>query len=132
MMRARQMPGEEPRREPIRLAIVVSHPIQHFVSFYRAIAALPGVDLQVIYGSRKGLKAYFDTEMNATLSWNMDLLSGYPHVFLPRADKATESRRTVNDPALSPALDKFGPDAVLIYGYRHRNSGADAIACRRS
>jgi glycosyltransferase involved in cell wall biosynthesis len=126
---ARPVPAHSAAR-PIRLAVVVSHPIQHFVSFYRAIAATPGVDLRVIFGSRLGLKAYFDREMNTTLSWKMDLLSGYPHLFLPKADEATESGRSLNDPALGPALDEFAPDAVLIYGYRHVNSLRALAWCR--
>ena len=120
------------RPSPVRLAIVVSHPIQHFVSFYRAIAARQAVELQVVYGSRQGLKAYFDPEMNTVLSWNMDLLSGYPHVFLPRADEQAHAVTKLNDPGLGPVLDGFRPDAVMIYGYRHVNSLRALYWCRRN
>jgi glycosyltransferase involved in cell wall biosynthesis len=130
MMHRSRTSGAQDCRAPVRLAIVVSHPIQHFVSFYRAIAALQGVDLKVIYGSRKGLKPYFDTEMNATLSWKMDLLSGYSHLFLPGAHDATD-RDHVDDPALAAALDAYDPDAVLIYGYRHGISLRALAWCRR-
>ena len=48
------------RPAPVRLAIVVTHPIQHFVPFYRALAADPGIDLHVLYGAPIGVKSYFD------------------------------------------------------------------------
>ncbi len=92
----------------VRLAIVVSHPIQHFVHFYRALAHEADIDLVVIFATRKGLDAYFDSEMNTTLSWSGDLLSGYRHVFLDGAEKRT---------SLGSALTQFQPDAVLTYGY---------------
>ena len=38
----------------IRLAIVVSHPIQHFCPMYRSIAADPRVDLLVIFAEERG------------------------------------------------------------------------------
>jgi glycosyltransferase involved in cell wall biosynthesis len=125
-------PIEEGHRTPVRLAIAVSHPIQHFVSFYRAIAASPLVDLHVVFGSRQGLKAYFDAEMNTVLSWNMDLLSGYQHVFLPRADEKAHAVTRLNDPGLGPALDRIRPDVVMIYGYRHMNSLRALHWCRRN
>jgi len=64
-----------------KLAIVVSHPIQHFVPFYRALAAHSEIDLIVLFASRIGVQPYFDREMNTTITWNMDLLGGYDHIF---------------------------------------------------
>ncbi len=103
-----------------RLVIVVSHPIQHFVPFYRALAAHPEIDLTVVYCSRIGLEPYFDKGMNTTISWNMDLLSGYDYVFLPEAGEiASTGPREVNNPSITRELGRLKPDTVLIYGYRY-------------
>lgn len=106
-----------------RLAISVSHPIQHFVPFYRALAAQPGIALQVIYGAPIGLKPYFDAEMNTEIAWKMDMTGGYPHVFL-EPDKADSepSFFGLNSPKLAVALTAFAPDAVIIYGYTQMNN----------
>jgi glycosyltransferase involved in cell wall biosynthesis len=97
----------------IRLAISVSHPIQHFVPFYRALAAHPKIDLRVIYRSSMGLKPYFDTQMQAEIAWKMDMTGGYDHVFL-------EDDRAAGVPVtqtMSQALKSFAPDAAIVYGY---------------
>ena len=115
-----------------RLAVVVSHPIQHFAAFYRAIARSGAVDLHVFFGARIGLDPYFDKGMNTTVSWNTDLLSGYAHSFLPKA--ASVKRRTplaLNDPALAGRLSDFAPDVVLIYGYNSINALRALRWCRR-
>ena len=102
-----------------RLAIIVSHPIQHFVPFYRALAADPDIDLHVLFGSRKGLENYYDAEMRTEIAWKMDLLGGYAHAFLS------------DGPArVGAALNALRPDAVLIYGYNQRNAQRALLWCR--
>lgn len=101
-----------------RLAIVVSHPIQHFVHLYRRLAREPGIELKVFFCSRIGLQSYFDKEMNTTIAWHMDLLSGYDHEFLPEADAITGTGwRSLNNPSIPSRLSAFRPDAVMVYGY---------------
>lgn len=101
-----------------RLAIVVSHPIQHFVHFYRAIAREPDIALKVFFCARIGVDDYFDREMNVSIVWKTDLLSGYDHEFLPEAANIRSSAmRAVNNPSIGTRLKAFAPDAVLVYGY---------------
>ena len=103
---------------PRRLAIVVSHPIQHFVHLYRALAGREDLVVKVFFCSRIGLDAYFDTEMATTIQWAGSLTAGYDHEFLPEsAAIAKIGFREVNNPGISPALAAFRPDAVLLYGY---------------
>ena len=58
---------------PTRLVVAVSHPIQHFVSFYRALAEDPSIDLHVIFSAPIGVKPYYDEEMRSEIAWNMDM-----------------------------------------------------------
>jgi glycosyltransferase involved in cell wall biosynthesis len=119
-------------RPPARLAIVVSHPIQHFVPFYRELARRPEVEAHVFYGARIGTQPYFDREMNTELSWKMDLLGGYPHSFLPKADTVEQtSLRALNDPGVTAALAGYRPDAVLIYGYDSLTALRALAWCKR-
>jgi glycosyltransferase involved in cell wall biosynthesis len=115
-----------------RLVIVVSHPIQHFVSFYRALAAHPRIDLTVVYASKIGTKPYFDKDMNTEIVWNMDLLGGYQYVFLPEADNITSSGPLkINNPSVSAELDRLQPDIVVIYGYSQMTALRALWWCRR-
>lgn len=115
-----------------KLVIVVSHPIQHFVPFYRALAKETEIDLTVIFCSRIGVKPYFDKGMNTTIAWNMDLLSDYDHVFLPEAEKITHTApHSVNNPSVTAELTRLKPDTVLIYGYNFATSLRALWWCRR-
>jgi hypothetical protein len=57
------MTEQSPTR-PTRLAIVIYHPIQHFVPFYRAIAKERSIELKVFFCSRIGSETYHDPEMS--------------------------------------------------------------------
>ncbi len=128
----RTIEGGGARDCKIRLAIVVSHPIQHFVHFYRALAQCEEIALRVFYCSRIGLERYFDREMNTEIAWNMDLLSGYDHQFLPEAGSIKEvSPLRINNPSIGAALARFDPDVVLTYGYNLLSSLRALAWCRR-
>jgi glycosyltransferase involved in cell wall biosynthesis len=103
---------------PAKLAFLATHPIQHFVPFYRALAEHPELELRVFFCSRIGLTSYFDQEMATELRWNMDLTSGYEHVFLPEADNIHATGFwTLNNPSVATAFRTFAPDALAVYGY---------------
>ena len=102
----------------IRVAVVVSHPIQHFVHLYKAIAKNDSVELKVFFASKIGAKAYFDKNMNTEIKWNIDLLTGYNHEFLAEADLINETGFwVINNPSVVSALKKYSPDVVQLHGY---------------
>jgi glycosyltransferase involved in cell wall biosynthesis len=106
-----------------KLAIIVSHPIQHFAALYRALASVADIDLCVFYASRIGLSEYFDKEMNVQISWQTDLLSGYNNIFLENADNIKSvSFESINSTDLSEQLDIFDPDVIMTYGYYQINA----------
>ena len=114
-----------------KLAIVVSHPIQHFVSFYRSIAEEPDIELKVFYMSDFSVRGYFDQEMGAEVAWKMDLLSSYDHEFLPEAKSINRSSPlTLNNPSVTGRLAAFDPDVVLTYGYNQITQMRVLFWCR--
>jgi glycosyltransferase involved in cell wall biosynthesis len=116
------MNDQSPAR-PTRLAIIVSHPIQHFAPFYRAIAKERSIELKVFFCSRIGLKTYYDPEMGVSLKWAADLTSGYDHEFLPEADRIVSiSFSSVDNPSIAAALTAFTPDAVVVGGYAQKTA----------
>lgn len=114
----------EPSPErPARLAIVISHPIQHFVPFYRAIAKQRSIALKVFFCSRIGLETYHDPEMGVSFKWAADLTSGYDHEFLPEANRIVSiSFSSVDNPSIGAALKAFAPDAVMVSGYAQKTA----------
>lgn len=67
------------------LAILTSHPIQYQAPLWRELAAA-GVKFEVWFLTPHAVKASFDREFGQSFAWDVDLLSGYPHRFLPIAE----------------------------------------------
>lgn len=69
--------------KPVRLAYFVSHPIQYQAPLLRRIAADPSIELTVFFASNISLHEHFDAGFNRRIAWDVDLLGGYRHEFLP-------------------------------------------------
>lgn len=91
------------------MAIVVSHPIQHFCPVYRCIAADSRLDLLVIF-AEAGAAPRFDSGFGRVIKWQDDLLEGFQYTLI----SAKESERAN---AVLLELNKFKPDAVYVHGY---------------
>src|SRR5947207_12095611 len=63
----------------MRLGILASHPIQYHAPWFRALAKQ--VDLDVFFANRPSA-AEQGTGFEKSFTWDIDLLSGYRHVFL--------------------------------------------------
>lgn len=70
-------------KKPVRLAYFVTHPIQYQAPLLRRIAADPSIDLTVYFATDFSLRQHFDPGFGREITWDIDLLSGYRHEFLP-------------------------------------------------
>jgi len=106
---------------PIRLAIVTSHPIQYNAPLFRALAALSSLTIKVFY-SWAGTASQIDPEFGRAVAWDVPLLDGYDHVFVPNISNApgTHHFKGLDNPAMPAAIEEFSPDAVLVYGWASR------------
>jgi glycosyltransferase involved in cell wall biosynthesis len=115
-----------------RIAIIVSHPIQYFVPYYRALAATSGVVLKVFFCSRMGAETYYDRDFNTRVKWDIPLLEGYESEFLdsPKEIKSPSFWK-IDNPGVGAALKRFHPDVVEVNGYSHRTSWRAVSWCNR-
>ena len=90
-----------------KLAIVATHPIQHFCPLYRELASRSEFDLEVIFASRQGTEPYFDSGFNRVISWERPLLDGFESHFLRTPHQVWSH------------LNRIAPTAVQVYGYAH-------------
>ena len=67
---------------PIRVAVVNSHPIQYFAPLYAYLNRDPGLEVTALYCSDFSLRNGMDPGFNHTVTWDLDLLEGYPYVFV--------------------------------------------------
>jgi len=114
-------------RRKVRLAYLVSHPIQYQAPLLRRIALEPDIDLTVLFGSDFSVRGYKDRGFGVEVAWDTPLLDGYRSEFLrPLRDTGEISptapisrgifRRLQQDDG-SPAFD-----ALWVHGYASINS----------
>jgi glycosyltransferase involved in cell wall biosynthesis len=72
--------GMEPK---IRLAYLVTHPIQYQAPLLRRIAAEPDIDLTVFFCSDFSLRSYLDPYFGKFIAWDVPLTEGYRYKILP-------------------------------------------------
>jgi glycosyltransferase involved in cell wall biosynthesis len=112
---------------PLRLAYLVSHPIQYQAPLLRRIAAEPDIDLTVLFGSDFSVRGYKDQGFGVEVSWDTPLLEGYRSEFLkPLRDAGGVTPLTPISRGLyrrlqtadgSPAFD-----AIWVHGYASVNA----------
>ena len=100
----------------IRIAIVVSHPIQHFCPQYVSFASNPQIEVKVFFGSKLGLVRYTDPNFKTEVSWGNLNISAFAHEFL-NGDAVLLPDKALDAPSLNEALDIYSPDLLITYGY---------------
>ncbi|MGH7934158.1 MAG: glycosyltransferase family 4 protein [Candidatus Binataceae bacterium] len=104
-----------------RLACVLTHPIQYQSPLFKYLAADPAIELTVFFLSKLSLNEYYDAGFGTRLRWDVPLLNGFHHVFLPSAgagDALTFWRPLVYGLRRNLAAGRF--DALWVHGYAHQ------------
>ena len=103
----------------LRMAALVSHPIQYFAPLFREIARRPGMDLTVYYCSRMGLGERYDPDFGQAIQWDVPLLGGYRSRFLPNVSMGMKwgSFWSLINPSIVSELIRERYDALLVHGY---------------
>jgi glycosyltransferase involved in cell wall biosynthesis len=104
---------------PRRLAVVLSHPVQYYSPWFRELTLRPEITLRVFYLWNFGVSRQLDPQFGRELRWDIDLLGGYDHEFVPNVARrpGTESFGGLDNPALPERLAAWAPDALLFFGY---------------
>jgi len=108
-----------PTSRPVRIAYLATHPIQYQAPLLRQIAAEPGISLKAFFRSPMGLKQYVDPGFGQAISWDVPLLEGYEHEFLPAVGdpfRVTPFLRPLNY-GLGRRLAEGGFDVLWVHGY---------------
>ena len=120
---------------PTTLAYLVSHPIQYQAPLLRRIAAEPGIALTVLFGSDFSVRGYTDRGFGVDVAWDVPLLDGYRHRFLPRLrDTGTVSATAPLNRGILNALREGGEgrpfDALWVHGYASVNAWQGMLAAK--
>lgn len=102
-----------------KLAIVATHPVQYHSPWFRALTECSGLSIRVFYLWDAGGRGARDPGFGQIVQWDIPLLSGYEHEFVPNTsgDPGTHRFFGLRNALLKRRLQAYGPDAVLIFGY---------------
>jgi glycosyltransferase involved in cell wall biosynthesis len=107
-----------------RLAIVVSHPVQYYAPWFAHLAQTEQIGaLRIFYLWDFGMSGQTDRKFNQKVSWDVDLLSGYEYEWVPNLSRnpGTHKFTGLHNPELAPRIQKWNPDAVMVFGYGWRS-----------
>lgn len=104
---------------PYKLSIVSSHPIQYQAPLFRALAAQPEIDLEVLFCSQWGMTDYHDPGFDTTFSWDIPLLEGYRYRFLRNIGirSGHSTMLSIINPGIISTISRSRVDAILVSGW---------------
>ena len=118
-------------RSPLRIAVLVSHPIQYYAPIFRALATR--CDLHVFYGQRLTPQQQGAVGFGTTFEWDIDLLSGYASTFLHNVSRkpGPEHFGGCDTPEIGARLRAGGFDALLVMGWHLKSYIQGIFAAKR-
>lgn len=111
----------------MRLAIIVSHPIQYYSPWFAHVAATlaeqEGGAVRVFYLWDFGVAERVDPKFGRAVRWDVPLLEGHDHEFVPNVSRhpGTGTFAGLDNPLLCERVAAWDPDAVLQFGYNHKS-----------
>jgi glycosyltransferase involved in cell wall biosynthesis len=117
----------------IRLAYIVSHPIQYQAPLLRRLALVKGLDLTVLFLSDFSTREYRDQGFGANIAWDVDLLKGYKSTVLSSwGDGRGLGFWKPFTVGVEHELRRGRYDAVWLHGYAHHAHLRALLTAKRS
>ena len=115
-----------------RIAVVSSHPVQYFAPLYAYLNRDKRLEITALYCSDFSLRGGIDPGFQKPIRWDVDLLSGYPSLFLgKRAGKRTpRGFWSLVVPEIWAELRSGGYDAVWLLGFSYAASVLAFLAAK--
>jgi glycosyltransferase involved in cell wall biosynthesis len=115
----------------MRLAVVVSHPIQYYAPMFRALASR--CELHVFYGLQTTPQQQAAAGFGTAFNWDVDLLAGYPSTILRNVSHrpGLEAFNGLDTPEIGALLESGGFDSVLVIGWYLKSYIQAIIAAKR-
>ncbi|HWK05463.1 MAG TPA: glycosyltransferase family 4 protein [Puia sp.] len=108
----------------MKLAIIVSHPIQYNTPLFRLLTERDIIEIMVFYTWGEAvLENKYDPGFGKVIHWDIPLLEGYPSQFLKNTSTEPGSHHFngIINPDSIQRIDEWQPDALLIYGWNFRS-----------
>jgi glycosyltransferase involved in cell wall biosynthesis len=102
------------------IAIISTHPIQYNAPLFRYLAGTGDCRIKVFYTWGQAQGKVLDKDFGIEREWDIDLLSGYDHVFVKNTSTAPGSHhyKGIINPSLISEVTAFQPDKIIVYGWK--------------
>jgi len=118
---------------PLKLGILITHPIQYYTPLFRELAARTDVDLHVFYCGHATPDEQSAAGFGVAFDWDVPLLDGYKSTFLKNvaARPSTTSFWGMDVPEIANWIGGGRFDALLINGWNFKGAWQAMAACWR-
>ncbi|MFM2153667.1 MAG: hypothetical protein RL199_2102 [Pseudomonadota bacterium] len=117
---------------PVRLAAVVSHPIQYQAPLFRALAQRRDVALEVLFLSDHGLSPSADPGFGRAVRFDVPLVDGFAHRFVPNISPRPSVAYPLGlvNPGVVRLISRDRCDVAWVHGYAHASDWLAFAAAR--
>ena len=107
--------------KPKSLVVITTHPIQYNAPLFHYLATSKSFQVKVFYTWGKNSIHVYDPGFDKERSWDIDLLTGYDHLFVRNIAKDPGSHhfKGIINPDLILQVARYYPDVIIVYGWKH-------------
>ncbi|MES2267312.1 MAG: glycosyltransferase family 4 protein [Bacteroidota bacterium] len=107
----------------MKLAILVTHPIQYYSPVFKLLARRNRIAINVFYTVGEQPANNYDHGFGKNLTWDIPLLDGYPYEWIKNtsADPGSHHPKGIINPTLIDQIKLYQPDAILIFGWNYHS-----------
>lgn len=107
----------------MKIAFVITHPIQYYVPLLKGLSAMDGLEIKVFYTWGKDSVKKFDPAYNKVIEWDIPLMEGYDFEFLENVaiDKGSHHFKGIDNPKIIEEIKKFHPDKLVVFGWSYKS-----------
>ncbi len=112
--------NDEQKLKRMRLAVLITHPIQYFQPVFSALARNPRLEFHVFFGCDHGIKISHDKDFGLSFAWDCAPTEGFSHSFVSNVPLEDLSKWGCVWPLAHSAIAqirRFRPDRVLVFAY---------------
>ncbi|WP_042699082.1 glycosyltransferase family 4 protein [Azospirillum sp. B506] len=72
-----------PTVPPVRVAVLITHPVHYSCALFRRVAREPGIALTVLFGNDASLRPHYDPGFATSIEWDVPMTDGFDHRIVP-------------------------------------------------
>ncbi len=105
----------------LRIAVVITHPIQYYAPIFRQLSERGKIELKVFYTWGEASVKKMDPGFGKIIEWDIPLLDGYTYEFLENIadDPGSHHYKGIDNPEIINRLTEYNPDKILIFGWNY-------------